>query len=793
VADRSAGQIPDPLPDVATVASIDDLARLLRHLRRRQARQRGDAELTHRELAAKTGWSHGIIGAYLAGQVLPPTDRFDVLIRLLGASRVEQGALATARDRVEELRRGRADIAASPVIVSAPVVPRQLPPAVPHFVGRAAELAALTDLVDRSVRPGGTVVITAIGGTAGIGKTTLAVHWAHRIADRFVDGQLYVNMRGFGSTGSPMTAAEAVRAFLDALGVPPERIPAALDAQVGLYRSLLADRQALVLLDNARDADQVRPLLPGSPGCLVVVTSRNRLGSLVAAEGAEPLTLDLLSSAEARQLLARRLGDGRIATDPHAVSEIITGCARLPLALAILAARAAAHPDFPLATLAAELRDARAALDGFDHGDPAASVRTVFSWSYKQLSQPAARLFRLLGLHLGPDIGLSAAASLCGQPAEQVRSALAELTRAHMVAEPVPGRYAFHDLLRAYAAELVRGVDTEAERHAATHRVVDYYVHSAHAADRILHPERDPITLAPLQPGVTVHHLTDNGQALTWFAIEHPALLGGLRLAAGARLDSQTCQLVWAFAAFLDWRGHWQDLAETQRAGLVAARRLGDRPEQARAQRCLGSAYTRLGRYNDARANLEDALNLFHALGDTTGGAHAHLHVCEVYERLGRHADALHHARLTLELARRAGNPRWCARGLNAVGWYHALLGEYRQALTHCEQALALQEEMGDRDGAADSWDSLGYAHHHLGEYERAIECYQRAVELWREIGRRHGQADTLVNLGDTLAALDRPDSAREAWRQALVILEDLGHPDAERVRPRLHQLDPVP
>ncbi|HZM83727.1 MAG TPA: NB-ARC domain-containing protein, partial [Candidatus Limnocylindrales bacterium] len=417
-----------------------------------------------------------------------------------------------------------------------------LPPALPFFVGRSAELAALTALVDRTSEPGGTVVISAIDGTAGIGKTALAVQWAHQAADRFGDGQLYVNMRGFGPADSPMTPAEAVRVFLDALGVPPDRIPSNLDAQVGLYRSLLADRRMLVVLDNARDAAQVRPLLPGSPGGLVIVTSRNRLGPLVAAEGAEPLTLDLLTRAEAEELLARRLGDKRIASDPMAVEDVIARCARLPLALAILAARAAAHPDFPLADLATELVEVRRSLDGFDAGDAATNVRTVLSWSYRQLSEPAARLFRLLSLHPGPDIGLPAAASLVGTDADaevdDVRASLAELTRSHMVAEPASGRFGFHDLLRAYAGELVHSLDPQEDRRVATTRLLDHYLHTAYAAERLLRPQRDPIALDPPQPGVRLGALADLPQALAWFTTEHPALVAVVAQAENSSYDT---------------------------------------------------------------------------------------------------------------------------------------------------------------------------------------------------------------------------------------------------------------
>jgi len=352
--------------------------------------------------------------------------------------------------------------------------PRQLPAAVRHFAGRDVELAALADqLADAADM----VVISAVGGTAGIGKTALAVHFAHQVADRFLDGQLYVNLRGFDPTGSPMSPAEAIRGFLEAFDVPGERIPVTLGAQAALYRSVLADRRVLVVLDNARDADQVRPLLPGSPGCMVVVTSRNQLISLITAEGARPLTLDLLTVAEARQLLAGRLGAGRVAADAAAVEEIIASCARLPLALAIVAARAATHPQFPLASLAGELRDARGGLNAFGGGDAAADPRAVFSWSYQQLSPQAARLFRLLGLHPGPDTTAWAAASLAALPTEQARGSLAELARAHLVTERAPGRFAFHDLLRAYAVEQARSHDTDDDRKATVSRALDHYLH----------------------------------------------------------------------------------------------------------------------------------------------------------------------------------------------------------------------------------------------------------------------------------------------------------------------------
>jgi DNA-binding SARP family transcriptional activator len=330
-----------------------------------------------------------------------------------------------------------------------PVVPRELPAAIGHFTGRARELRALTMMLDRMGDPVmGAVVICAIGGTAGVGKTALALHFAHRVAGRFTDGQLYVNLRGFAPSGVPVTPGEAVRGFLDALGVPPERIPARQQAQAGLYRSLLADRKMLIVLDNARDEQQVRPLLPASPASLVIVTSRNQLAGLAAADGARLLSLDVLPSDEAVQLLSARIGAGRAVAEPEAASEIAALCACLPLALAVAAARAAARPRFRLTELAAGLRGAAGRLDALDAGDPAVSVRAVFSWSYLQLGPAAARMFRLLGLHPGPDIGVPAAASLAAVDEPEARRVLGELARDCLVTEHAPGRYAFHDLLR---------------------------------------------------------------------------------------------------------------------------------------------------------------------------------------------------------------------------------------------------------------------------------------------------------------------------------------------------------
>ncbi|MGY1761433.1 BTAD domain-containing putative transcriptional regulator [Geodermatophilus sp. SYSU D00779] len=673
-------------------------------------------------------------------------------------------------------------------------VPRQLPAPVRHFTGRTAELAALDALLAEATAAGAPVVISAIAGTAGVGKTTLAVHWAHQVADRFPDGQLYVNLRGFDPGGQPMAPAEAVRGFLDALAVPPVRLPAELDAQAALYRSRLAGKKVLVVLDNARDTAQVRPLLPGTPGCLVLVTSRNRLTGLVADAGAQPLSLDLFTEVEAEALLARRFGTARVAAEPQATREIITSCARLPLALTLVAARATAQPTFPLATLAGELRDAHARLDALTGQDgPAADVRSVFSWSYRQLDDPVARLFRLLGLHPGPHLTAAAAASLAGLPLLQVRPLLAELVGTHLLAEPTPGRYAFHDLLRAYATEQAHTVDTEADRHAAIHRLLDHYLHTGHAAVRLLHWVRIPMTPAPQQPGVTLADLPDAGQALAWCAAEHPALLAAIEYAASAGFHTHAWQLVWSIEMFFDWQGHWHDWVTAGRTALAVGRQLADPLPQAVAHRSLAGAYIRLGRHAEAVDHAQQALALFEELDDRGGQAHVHFSLARVLERQGCHAEALHHAQRALQLFRTLDDRDEQARALNAVGWFHALLGDHRRALTHCQQALALFQETGDRQGEASTWDSLGLAHSNLGHHTQALDCYRQAVELLHGLGARYYQASALAALGDARHAAGQPQAARDAWRQSLTILDELAHPDAEAVRAKLCQLDNSP
>ena len=673
---------------------------------------------------------------------------------------------------------------ARPTVLAAP---RQLPAAVAGFTGRGAELRVLTGMLDQiGDRGPGTVVISAIGGTAGVGKTALALHFAHQVADRFGDGQLYVNLRGYDPSGTPATAADAIRGFLDALGVPPERIPASAEGQAGLYRSVLSGKRMLIVADNARDEQQVRPLLPASPGSLVLVTSRRQLAGLAVVDGARLLTLDVLNHADAVYMLTARLGPERAAADPAAVDRIARLCACLPLALAVAAARAAARPGFALSALTAELADSARRLDALDAGEASSSVRAVFSWSTRQLTPEAARMFRLLGIHPGPDISVPAAASLAALAEPDARVQLRELARAHLITEHVSGRYAFHDLLRSYAAEQARHTDSDTDRREATGRVLDHYLHTAAEGGRLINPLAEPVVLGPQQPGAAAGQPADRRQALAWFEAEHQALLAAVTLAAGSGNDRHAWQLACAMAPFLHARGYFREWAATQRTALAAATHLGDTAGQALAGRLLATACTNLGDNDQARDHFASSLTLYQRLGNRLGQAKIHLNLGVLAESQGRYGDALGHDEQALRLYQAIGDKANEAEALNSIGWDYVMLGDYQQAREFCRQALALGAETGDRWLNAAAWDSLGYAEHHLGNLAEAAACYQRVLSLYQEAGARLGEADTLTHLGDTRHAAGEPAQARDAWQQALAILEDLEHPDAGDVRAKL-------
>jgi DNA-binding SARP family transcriptional activator/tetratricopeptide (TPR) repeat protein len=668
------------------------------------------------------------------------------------------------------------------------VVPRQLPAAGSHFVGRTCELSSLSRQLGHGGDGGDGVAISVIGGTAGVGKTTLAVTWAHQVAGQFPDGQLYVNLRGYGPGTNPMSPADALRGFLEAFAIPAAQIPASLESLAGLYRSLLSGRRVLVVLDNARDGAQVRPLLPGEAGCAVVITSRSLLTGLVASDGAAPLTLDVLSEADARELLARRLGAARLAEEPNAAAELTLMCARLPLALAITAARAASRPGARLTELASELDDAVARLDALETGEPDTSIRAVLSWSYESLVPEAARMFRLLALHPGPDVGAPAVASLAGIGLSEASRLLRMLTRAALLTEHAPGRFAFHDLLRAYATELVRATETSGDRRAAGHRVLDHYLHTAHAAGALAQFKREPLTLKPPRAGAVPEQLADEESALAWFGAEEQILRAVIAQAVIDEFDSHAWQLTCTLAPFVQRSGRWlqHEWNAVLTNALVAARRQGDITGQALVHWDLGRVHTRLDRYVDALSHLTRALDLYRQLGSKRGQASSHLGLAFMFEQQGHEAEALRHAERALDLYRAERHQPGLAEALNAAGWYCTKLGEHERALDFCQQALDLYRELGSQPGEAGTLDSIGYAHHQLGDYPRAIAHYQSALALLRKFADVDDEALVLTHLGDAYHAAGDAAAARDAWHQALTILEHNHDPVAGAVRARL-------
>jgi tetratricopeptide (TPR) repeat protein len=639
-----------------------------------------------------------------------------------------------------------------------------------------------------------TVMISAIGGAPGVGKTALAVRWAHQVASRFPDGQLYVNLRGYDLALAPMSAAEAVRLFLDAFQIAAERIPASPEAQAGLYRSVLAGKKVLIVADNAADAAQVRPLLPGSPGCMVLVTSRSTLAGLVATDGASPLSVDVLTSAEARDLLCHVLGKGRVDAEPDAAGQLIEACGQLPLALAITAARAATRPRLPLAAVAAELADTAGRLDALQTaGDPLASVRGALECSYDHLRADAAGMFRLLGIHPGPDISTPAAASLAGLPGAQAALLLADLSDVSLVARDGADRYALHDLVRLYAAEQAERADCRAERQAATCRMLDHYTRTATAAAMAISPQRNLEVPGQPVPGARPEVIASQDEAYAWLRSEHAVLMRAVGHAAAVGADDFAWRLPLALTDFHDRAGYWHDWASCQQIALAAAERLGDIAAQSNAHRYLGRASFLIQRHDDALDHLTRSVRLRHQIGPPAAEAGIYIDLCRLHEQRGNPDKALQSAEQALGLYQTAQHRIGQAHALNAVGFYQALLFRYPEALRHCEQAVSLATEIGDSRAQAQALESLGFIHQRTGRPSQAVTCYQQSLALHRELADRYHIAKLLRLRGDAHQAIGNLGAARTAWREALTILDDLRHSDAQQVRARLHAAEQGP
>ncbi|WP_439658542.1 tetratricopeptide repeat protein [Lentzea sp. HUAS TT2] len=679
--------------------------------------------------------------------------------------------------------------------------PAQLPGNAPGFLGRATELAALDGLLAER-DPAATAVI-AVCGTAGVGKTALAVHWGHRLRSGFPDGQLYVNLRGYES-GKPVATADVLGGFLEALGVAAAAIPVDVDARAARYRTEVADRRLLIVLDNAAATEQVRLLLPGAPSCVVVVTSRDSLASLVAVHGARRLDLRPLRRGDAIVLLRKLIGD-RVRAEPAVVAELAEQCAFLPLPLRVAAELVVSRPETAPAELIRELGDRQRRLRLLDAGgDDRAAVREVLSWSYKHLPAEAARLFRLLGAHPGHDFDVPCAAALADRRPDVAGRLLDVLVRAHLVDRGPAGRHGMHDLLRAYAVDLAQD---EPERPAAFDRLLDHYLTSTAAAMEIVYPT-----------GQAAAPVADPARMRAWLDAERPNLTDLCAFAAGHDRPRQAMRLAEMLYRYLE-AGYHSEALVVHTNGLRAARLVGDREGEARALTNLGAVHRLLGRYGPAAARLRQSLRLHRNGSDRAGEARALSHLGIIEDRLGdvgasigylrqaltryrelgdRHgtasvltnlgtvqgqtgdhagaSEALNAGRdLFRELGDRAGE----AAALTNLAEAYTHLGRQATAVAHLHDALAHFRDLGHRYGEASALSTLGQLHVHLGREEEAIGLLEEALEIFRATGHRYGEANTLNSLAEALRATGRP-GAPAAYREALALATETGDKDEQ-------------
>ena len=658
------------------------------------------------------------------------------------------------------------------------LVPAQLPPDVSAFTGRESELSELETFAAGAT--GGAMVISAIDGTAGTGKTTLAVHFAHRIASQYPDGQLYVNLRGFDRRQEPMAAHEALGGFLRALGADPRQVPPNATEQEGMYRTLAAGRRLLVVLDNAASPSQVRPLLPGTPLSMVLVTSRNRLAGLVARDGARRLTLGCLPSDDAIALLTRIIGSERIVSQREAVASLARLCGYLPLALRIAAEYAVAHTRTTLLDLTRRLEAEQERLDALDtNDDESTSIRVVFDSSYQSLTSDAARAFRLLGLHAGPDISVHAAAALLGSATEHTRRQLDVLTGRHLLQETGPDRYRFHDLLRLYASELAGEEQEEADRVAAIYRVLCWYLRTATASDTVLIPERlRPPRDQPESAGPDVR-FSGRADALDWCEVECPNLIAATRQAEEVGRPDIAWKLPIALTGFFYLHKHWADQIAAYEVGLRAARQAGSLHGETWTLISLGVTFRELGKFDEALEYLDMAIAIARRIGEKWAEGYGETNLGDIYQSLEHFGAAVAHYRTALDIAREIKTETGQDPGgditLTSLADTYRKLHRFDDALDCSRQALAISREIGDHWGEGFAQHIIGVTLRDLRQFGKAINHLQQGLAVRREIGDKHGQAKILASLGNVLRDNGQIGPAEIAWSEAISIFSDLG------------------
>jgi DNA-binding SARP family transcriptional activator/tetratricopeptide (TPR) repeat protein len=661
-------------------------------------------------------------------------------------------------------------------------VPQQLPVDIDGFTGRDATLRWFDGWIDEGEgsrrRP---AAIAAIAGAAGIGKSALAVHAAHRHAARFPDGQLYVDLQAATAGVQPVAPLEVLGRFLRALGMEARVIPTELDEASAAFRSRVADRRLLVVLDNAADAAQVRPLLPAGPGCAVLVTSRAVLSGI---DGARHLRLDVLAPSEATELLGRLAGHARIAAEPEAAADVVSACAWLPLALRIAGARLAARPTWPVRAMAERLADAQRRLDELEIAD--AGARASFAVSYEQLrasadpvDRAAARAFGLLGVLDGPEVGVPVVATLLDESRAAAERVLERLVDVQMLETPSPGRYRLHDLLRLYARELAQQHPARA-RSAALTRALASYLATVWQTLKLLRPgdyRLERVDQRWRGGGLT---FGDDHTALEWLDAERANLVAAVEQAATSAPgvpDEIAVQLAHALYAFFLMRGHWDDWAHVNQIALDVTRGKGDLIGQAQVHSDLGVRYWRLGRYEDAVACLQESLTIRRSVGDRPGQAASLANLGLVHQSQGRYEQALAYQRECLAISRSIRDLRGEAAGLLNVGEVYQRQGCHDEALACLQESLALNRELGDRRSQAATLNSLGGLYERQGRHEPALNAQQASLAFYRELGDREGEAVCLADIGVVHRRQGRHQRSLACLRESLAISQQLGVP----------------
>jgi tetratricopeptide (TPR) repeat protein len=667
-------------------------------------------------------------------------------------------------------------------------IPAQLPHDVTGFTGRGLELAALDSLA--LGERGTAVVISAIDGVAGIGKTALAVHFGHRVAAAFPDGQLYANLRGFDPDQPPLAPRDVLSRFLRALGADPSQMPMDLDELASVYRSMLGGRRILVVLDNAATAEQIRPLLPGTAGCLALVTSRNRLSGLVARDGAQRLTLDVLPPAEAVALLAQIIGSERVEAEPGAADTLARLCGWLPLALRITADRAAAHRHLKLTELVDELTLERDRLDALSTDEAATQMRAIFSWSYRALPAEPARAFRLLSLHVGQNLSAPAAAALMGVNIPETRQLLATLTDGHLLEEIGRDRYQFHDLVRVYAAECAQISEPESQRTAAIRRLLTWYLHTADAFSRAFDPDAPHVHLDPPEQPCTPLVFATYRQALDWAQAESANLIPIARQATAVGDDATAWKLPVALLGIFALYRRTADLLPALHFALAATQRLGDRYAEAWILNCLGEVYEQADSSERTVEFCRRALAIWDESGDPWGQWAAWHNQGMSLLGLERFDEAMNCFQQALIAARRTSNPRSEGLSLTTLGIVYEHFESYDVAIDLHWKALDVLRGTPNKFVQAWVLENLADAHCDQGRIRDAIDLYQQGLAIFREMGARWWEAKVLAKQGQAQRVGGHPDEARQSWHQALSIFEDFGDAHADQIRAQLEDLN---